>query len=156
MRFPTALATLALIGAVLPTTGLGQSTAADTTAAAARRARLRAAMAAAKARADSAATLVQTLVVTPAYLDLRVGDSVYTRDLYTQVQVLGVTAAGDTIREFGKTFALQPSPYLEQRGQDLLARRAGVATLWIYIGSRPMMPLFTDTTGAARVQLRVK
>jgi hypothetical protein len=155
MRFPTALATLALIGATLPTTGLAQSTTADS-AAAARRARLQAAMAAAKARADSAATLVATLVVRPAYLELRVGDSVYTRDLYTQLQVLGVTAAGDTIREFAKSFALQPNPYLERHGQHLIARRSGAATLWIYLGSRQRLPLFVDTTGVASVQLRVK
>jgi hypothetical protein len=113
-------------------------------------------MAAAKARADSAAALVTKLVVRPAYLDLRVGDSVYTRDLYTQLQVLGVTAAGDTISEFAKWFALEPSPYLEQHGHDLVARRAGIATLWIYIGTDPTRRLFVDTTGVARVQLRVK
>jgi hypothetical protein len=126
-------------------------------AAAIRHARLRAAMAAAKARADSAAARVARLVVRPAYLELNVGDSVYTQDLYTQrLQVLGVTAAGDTIREFAKSFALEPNPYLEEDGQGLIARRAGVATLWIYIGSRPRPPLFVDTTGVARVQLRVK
>jgi hypothetical protein len=155
MRFPAAFATLALIGAVLPATGLAQSTT-DDSATLARRARLRAAMAAAKARAESAATLVATLVVRPTYLELNVGDSVYTRDLYTQLEVLGVTAAGDTIREFAKGFALEPSPYLEQHGQDLLARRAGVATLWIYIGAEPRRRLFVDTTGVARVQLRIK
>jgi hypothetical protein len=156
MRCPTALATLALIGAALPTAGLAQDTKADS-AAAARRASLQAAMAAAKARADSAATRVARLVVRPAYLELRVGDTVYTQDLYTQqLQVLGVTAAGDTIREFAKSFALQPNPYLERHGQDLIARRPGVATLWIYVGSRPRPPLFADTTGVARVELRVK
>jgi hypothetical protein len=155
MRLPTALATLALIVIALPTTGAAQSTT-DDSAAAARRARLRAAMAAAKARAESAATLVRTMVVRPAYLELHVGDSVYTRDLYTQLEVLGVTAAGDTIREFAKVFALEPSPYLEQHGQDLFGRRAGVATLWIYLGSIPRLPLFADTTGVARVELRVK
>lgn len=155
MRFSTALATWALIGVALPTTVVAQSTTSDS-AAAGRRARLLAAMAAAKARADSAATLVTSLVVRPTYLELHVGDSLYSQDVYTQLQVLGVTAAGDTIREFGKLFALEPNPYLERRGQDLLARRAGVATLWIYIGSDPMRRVFVDTTGVARVQLRVK
>jgi hypothetical protein len=54
MRFRAALATLALVVAALPTTGLAHSTT-DDSATLARRARLRAAMAAAKARAEGAA-----------------------------------------------------------------------------------------------------
>jgi hypothetical protein len=49
-----------------------------------------------------------------------------------------------------------PSPYLERRGHDIVARRPGIATLRIYIGSDVSRPLFADTTGLARVQLRVK
>jgi hypothetical protein len=155
VRLLIVLATLALTVAALPANGAAQSPTSDS-AAAARRANLRAAMAAAKARADSAATLVKTLVVTPTYLELRVGDSVFSRDVYKRLDVRGVTATGDTISEFAKSFALEPSPYLEQRGHDLLPRRPGIATLWIYLGSRPALPLFADTTGVARVQLRVK
>jgi hypothetical protein len=154
MRSSTALATLALVVSALPTTGTAQSTTDDSVAL--RRARLRTAMAAAKARAESSATRVTALVVRPAYLELQVGDSVYSQDLWRQLEVLGVTTTGDTISEFAKSFALEPSPYLERRGLDLLARHAGVATLWIYIGVGPRRRFFVDTTRAARVQIRVK
>jgi hypothetical protein len=155
MRFPAALATLALAVAALPTTGLAQTTT-DDSAALARRARLRAAMAEGRARADSAARLVARLVVRPAYLELHVGDSVYAGDLMSQLEVVGVTAAGDSIREFAKSLAVEPSPYVERRGLDLIARRAGVATLWIYIGTEPTRRFFKDTTRVTRVPIRVK
>jgi hypothetical protein len=96
------------------------------------------------------------MVVKPAMLELAVGDSVYSPDLRSRLEIIGLTAAGDTVQHFATLFALQPNPFLEHHGGDYLARRAGTATLWIYIGSEPPRRPFTDTTRAARVQIRIK
>lgn len=113
-------------------------------------------MAASRARADSAAARVSLLVVTPRTLELSVGDSVYTRDLYSRLQVRGVTAEGDTLSDFAKGFMLMPSPLLEAKGSDVLVRGAGDATLWVILGSGPARVNLKDTTRAVRVLIHIR
>ena len=141
--------------AAMPSIAAAQGGAADS-ATAARRARMLAGMEAARARAESAAARVIRIVARPTALEVAVGDSVFSQDLWGRIEVLGITAAGDTVRGFAKAFALQPNPYLEQRGSDLLARQAGTAMLWIYPSSRPSGPFFSDTSRVARVEIHVK
>ena len=143
---------LLFLSAALPSVSGAQGAAADS----ARRARMLAEMARTKARSDSAAARVRTVVARPTHLQLRVGARVETRTLLTRLRIVGVTAAGDTVRRFSKTFALQPNPYVEQQGPDLVAKRAGSAMLWIYAGTEMTPRFFADTTRAARVEIRVR
>lgn len=113
-------------------------------------------MATSKARADSAAARVSQLAVTPRELDLAVGDSVYTPDLFARLQVRGLTADGDTLRDFAKGFMLVPSPLIERKGSDIFARGAGDATLWVVLGSEMSNVNLRDTTRAIRVLIHIK
>lgn len=133
---------------------LAQRTPTDTTLAA-RRARMRAALEEARLRAEAGAARVDSIAVSPAHLDFQVGDSIYIGNAWARLKMIGLTAAGDTVSDFAKFFALKPNPYLELRGSDLLARRPGAATLWIYIGADPTRRLFVDGDRVTRVELRV-
>ena len=82
------------------------------------------------------------------------GDSVFSQDLYRKLDVSGVTAEGDTLREIAKGFMLEPSPFLARRGSDLVARRPGEATLWVLLGSDPRVDL-RDTMRVVRVAIHV-
>lgn len=146
---------LAAAFVVFPSTASAQARSTDS-AAMVRRGELRAALAAAKARADSGSALVARAVAQPSHLELAVGDSADAQDLWSRVRVIGLTASADTVREFGRFFALQPNPALEQRGAELLARRPGTAVLWIYAGTAPPQRLFGDTTRVAKVEIRVR
>lgn len=123
---------------------------------AARRARMAAAMAAARARADEGARLVDTIVVTPPRLELTVGDSIVSPELMARLQIVGLTAAGDTVPEFAKTIALEPNPSVQVSDVYYVARRAGTAWLWIYIGADVSHPLFVDSGDVTRVQILVR
>lgn len=151
LRLNGALALLLLFTAV-PCVSGAQDAAADST----RRARMLAEMARTKARSDSAAARIRTVVATPSHLQLRVGERVETRTLVARLRIVGLTAAGDTVPRFSKTFALQPNPYVEQQGPDLVAVGAGNASLWIYAGTEMTRRFFADTSRAARVEIRVR
>ena len=112
------------------------------------------AMLASKAQADSAAARVTQLVVTPRSLELSVGDSVFSRDLYRRLDIRGVTAEGDTLTLFAKSLMLEPSAYIERIGSDLVARRAGEATLWVVLGSDLKIDI-RDTMRTVRVPIHV-
>lgn len=115
----------------------------------------RQAMEASRARADSFAARVTKLLVSPSSLELSVGDSVFSLDLYRRLEVRGVTAQGDTLLSFGRTYILEPSKILVRRGSDLVARSAGNASLWILLGSRPQMDL-SESARAVRVPIHIR
>lgn len=117
---------------------------------------LAAELAAARERAEAGAQSVKRIAVTPSRLALSVGDTIVSYDLWSQLHIVGLTAAGDSIRDFAKFLALQPNPYLEQHGSTLIARRPGTAVLWIYIGSNPNRAFFTDAEYAERVRVTIK
>ena len=132
-----------------------KSSAQNSSSDSASRARMHAAMAAAKARADSGALLVKKIVVSPQSLELDVGKQYFSQDVWEKLRIVGVTAAGDTLTDFSKFLALEPNPYLTQSGTELTGAKAGVATLWIYIGT-PTGALFVPTDRATRVELKVR
>ena len=109
----------------------------------------------AAASADSAAAQIRRLLVTPAGLELSVGDSVFSLDLYRRLDLRGITAQGDTLRSFAKTFILEPNTLLVRRGSDLVARGAGEAYLWILLGSRPEFDL-NESERTVRVPIHIR
>jgi hypothetical protein len=153
MLRPTLLASVLLLISVLPFAGA--QSAASSRARPTRDEMLRS-MAASRARADSAAARVSLLVVAPRSLELSVGDSVFSQDLYSRLQVRGLTVQGDTLRDFARTFMLEPSPLLERKGSDILARGAGDATLWVLLGSDPAKVELQDTTRAVRIPIHIR
>jgi predicted secreted Zn-dependent protease len=116
---------------------------------------LRALFAAERAQAESAAALVTRLVVTPTTLDLRVGERIASLDLFRRLDVRGVTAAGDTLRIFARTFSIEPSPLIELAGRMIVARRAGDAALWVVVGT-DAGPRSRDSTRAIRVLIHIR
>lgn len=113
------------------------------------------AMQASKARADSAASRVRQLIVTPRSLELSTGDSVFSQDLYRRLEVRGLTADGDTLVSFARTFALEPSAYLERKDSDLIARKPGDAILWVVLGSEMNVDM-RDTMRAVRIPIHIR
>jgi predicted secreted Zn-dependent protease len=101
----------------------------------------RARVEAARARADSEAARVTRLLVTPRRIELKVGDVISSATLYGKLTVTGLTAQGDTLTAFGKSFMLEPNPRLVRTLAGLEARRAGDANLWVLTGTRPDLPL---------------
>jgi hypothetical protein len=113
-------------------------------------------LAVARARADANARTVKRMTVSPSTLELSVGDSIISHDLWSRLSIVGLTEGRDSVYDFAKTLALQPNDYLEQRGSLLIARRRGTATLWIYVGVDPDRRLFTETEYAERVHITIK
>ena len=113
-------------------------------------------LAAAKARADANALRVKRLIVRPASLELSVGDSIFSPDLWGRLSIVGLTESGDSVYDFAKSLALQPNDYLEQNGSLLIARRRGTATLWIYVGVDPKRRYFIENDDAERVRISIK
>jgi hypothetical protein len=88
------------------------------------------------AKVDSAAKLVDTIVVRPAAINLRVGDSIPARLLYDRIVTIGLTARGDTVRTFAKTVSISRSAAIEMRDGVLYARAAGTAEVRVGTGRR--------------------
>jgi len=107
------------------------------TAILARSEEMRARMEASRARADSEAARVTRLLVTPRLIELKVGDVISSDELYGKLTVTGLTAQGDTLTSFGRSFMLEPNPRLIRTIRGLEARRAGDANLWVLTGTRP-------------------
>jgi len=115
----------------------------------------RQAMEASRARADSAAARVTKLLVVPRSLELSVGDSVFSLDLYRRLELAGVTAEGDTLRSFARTYLLEPGTSLVRAGNELVARHEGDANLWILLGSRPQVQL-RESARVVRVPIHIR
>ena len=113
-------------------------------------------LAAARARSDANALMVKRMAVSPSTLELSVGDSIISADLWSRLSIVGITERGDSLYDFAKTLALQPNDYLEQNGSLLVARKRGTATLWIYIGVDPERRFFTETEYVERVRITIK
>jgi hypothetical protein len=113
-------------------------------------------LAVARARADANARTVKRMVVSPSSLELSVGDSIISNDLFGRLSIVGLTERGDSVYDFAKTVAIQPNDYLEQNGSMLIAWRRGIATLWIYVGVDPNRRLFTEAEYAERVRITIK
>lgn len=108
-----------------------------------------------RARAESAAVLVARLVVAPISLELSVGDSIASLDLFRRLDVRGVTTDGDTLRVFARTFSIEASPLIERVGRMIVARRVGETALWVVPGS-DADPSTRDTARAVRVPIRIR
>ncbi len=78
-------------------------------------------------RADSAAALVDSLLVTPATLRLRVGDSLSIE----QVHVDARDRTGAHVLKVAPQFSVEPRTVARLRGSYLVALAAGQATLLI-------------------------
>jgi predicted secreted Zn-dependent protease len=89
------------------------------------------------ATSDSASELVTRLIVTPASLELNVGDKVTGIDLFQRLDVQGTTARGDTLRHFARRYEIEPSELLVRTGIAFVARGAGDVSLWVSIESQP-------------------
>ena len=109
-----------------------------------------------RARADSAAERVTRLLVTPPSLELSVGDSVFSQDLYRRLEFGGVTAEGDTLHDFAKTFLFERNSLLERRGPYLVARGSGDVSLWVFLGSRPGTFDLRESARAVRVPIHIR
>lgn len=105
--------------------------------------------------AESAAVLVTRLPVAPSSIELTVGDSLPSLDLFRRFDVRGLTAAGDTLRVFARTFSIEPSPLIERAGRMIVVRRAGDATLWVVAGTDAGPPA-RDSTRAVRVPIHIR
>jgi hypothetical protein len=105
--------------------------------------------------AARAAALVTRMLVTPASLDLRVGDSVASPDLFRRLDVRGVTSQGDTVLNFARTYRIEPSALVDRVGRMIVARRAGILSLWIVPGSA-LVPDARDTERAVRVPIHIR
>lgn len=108
-----------------------------------------------RADADSAAERVARLLVTPVSLELSVGDSVFTQDLFRRLEIHGVTAEGDTLHDFAKSFLLARNSLLERRGQYFVARGSGDVNLWVFLGSRPATMDLHESARAVRVPIHI-
>lgn len=109
-----------------------------------------------RARADSAAERVTRLLVTPTSIELTVGDSVFSPDLYRRLEFRGVTAEGDTLNDFAKTFLIERSSLLERRGSFLVARGSGDVSLWVFLGSRLGPMDLRESARVVRVPIHIR
>lgn len=107
------------------------------------------------ARTDSAAALVTRLLVTPGALELAVGDSVFSIDLYRRLEVRGITAAGDTLRAFARSYMVEPNALLVRSGPAFVARGAGDVDLWVVAGSQPRIDRL-ESPRAVRVPIHIR
>ena len=107
-----------------------------------------------RARADSETAVITQLVVTPDSLGLRVGDSLTALSLFLRLDVRGVSARGDTLRGFVRSYSLETEDRLEQVGRMIVARRPGDAGIWVVLGPDPR-PETRATTLAVRVPVHV-
>lgn len=107
------------------------------------------------ARADSAAALVTRLLVTPGALELTVGDSVFSVDLFRRLDVRGITAQGDTLRSFARSYMVEPNALLVRSGLAFVARGAGDVDLWIVAGSQPRIDR-VESPRAVRVPIHIR
>ena len=106
-------------------------------------------------RADSVADRVTRLLVTPSSLELKVGETVFGNDLFRRVDVKGMTAEGDTLRNFARRFMVEPSELLVRRGAGFVARGAGDANLWVITGS-PMQFDLRESARTVRVPIHIR
>ena len=106
-------------------------------------------------RADSAAERVTQLLVRPGSLELAVGDSVSAINLFRRLDVRGLTAQGDTLRTFSRTFLVEPNERLVRSGSGFLARAAGDANLWIVVGSQPRAAM-SESARSVRVPVHIR
>jgi predicted secreted Zn-dependent protease len=106
-------------------------------------------------RADSVADRVTRLLVTPSSLELKVGEIVMGNDLFRRVDVKGMTAEGDTLRNFARRFMVEPSELLVRRGAGFVARGAGDANLWVITGS-PMQFDLRESARTVRVPIHIR
>lgn len=107
------------------------------------------------ARADSAADRVARLLVSPAALELRVGDDMPVPELYRRLDVRALTAEGDTLRGFTRTFLVEPNELLVRGGSGYVARGAGDVDLWVLVGVPAQIDL-RESPRAARVPIHIR
>lgn len=110
---------------------------------------------AARARADSETAVITRLVVKPDSLGLRVGDSLAVLSLYLRLNVRGVTASGDTLSGFSRSYALDTGGRIAQVGRMIVAREPGDADVWVVLGPDPR-PEARATTIAVRVPVHIR
>jgi predicted secreted Zn-dependent protease len=106
-------------------------------------------------RSDSAAAQVARLVVTPSALDLKVGDDMPGVSLFRRLEVLGITERGDTLRNFARTYMVQPNELLVRQGAGFVARGAGDVDLWVVVGSIPRADM-QESPRAVRVPIHIR
>ncbi len=106
-------------------------------------------------RADSAAAQVARLIVTPSALELKVGEDLPGSALYRRLDVLGMTAQGDTLRGFARSFIVEPNERLVRQGVGFLARSAGDVHLWVVVGSPQRIDL-RESPLAVRVPIHIR
>jgi predicted secreted Zn-dependent protease len=106
-------------------------------------------------RGDSSAAQVARLLVTPSALELKVGESMSLMEMHRRLEVLGMTAQGDTLRTFTRTFVVEPNELLVRQGVGYLARRAGDVDLWI-VASPPTRIDLRDSARAVRVPIHIR
>ena len=107
------------------------------------------------ARADSAAERVIRLLVAPTSLELQVGDSIASTDLYRRLDVRGMTAQGDTLRSFARIFLVEQSELLVRNRIGFVARGAGDVNLWVVVASQPQIDL-RESPRAVRVPIHIR
>jgi predicted secreted Zn-dependent protease len=104
---------------------------------------------------DSSAAAVARLLVAPSALELKVGQSMSLTEMYRRFEVLGLTAQGDTLRTFTRTFVVEPNERLVRQGFGYLARRAGDVDLWI-VASPPSRIDLGDSARVVRVPIHIR
>jgi predicted secreted Zn-dependent protease len=107
-----------------------------------------------RVRSDSETALVTRLVVTPDSLALQVGDSLAVMAFFLRLDVRGVTASGDTLRGFARSYMIDPGDGIERVGRMIVARRPGDAGVWVVLGPDPR-PEARAGTLAVRVPIHV-
>jgi len=106
-------------------------------------------------RPDSAAERVTQLLVRPDALDLAVGDSMPATDLFRRLDVRGITAQGDTLRAFSRTFLVEPNERLVRSGSGFVARAPGDVNVWVLVGSQPRS-VVSESGRSVRVPIHIR
>ncbi len=104
---------------------------------------------------DSVSLLVDTLVVSPAKLEMRVGDTVSSYTLLHRLKVTGKRRTGELVTGFATVFAIDPRTMaVQSRDGQVVALAPGEATVFVW-SRKPVNP-FDDTPPVTKVKIIVQ